>query len=290
VTFQPCSDLALSNLLNYVNAFRSIYSINSGVANNVGVATGRYPEDGYMGGNPWYLTTLAVAEQLYDSLIVWEQQGSITITATSQPFFVLFSPGIATGTISSSSSTFNSLTTAVKNYADSFVGVVARFTPSGGGLAEQYSRSNGAPVSAVDLTWSYAALLTAFGARNGVVPASWGAKGLAVPTTCSGNTGGGGGGGTVAITFNVQATTVFGENIFLTGSIDSLTNWSPDNALALNANNYPIWSVTVNIPASTSFEYKYIRKFNGAVKWESDPNLQSTSPASGTFTINDVWR
>ncbi|KAF9453974.1 carbohydrate-binding module family 20 protein [Macrolepiota fuliginosa MF-IS2] len=291
VTFQPCSDRALSNLLNYVNAFRSIYSINSGVANNVGTATGRYPEDSYMGGNPWYLTTLAVAEQLYDSLIVWKQQGSITITATSQPFFALFSPGIATGTISSSSSTFNSLTAAIENYADSFVAVVAKFTPSGGGLAEQYSRSNGAPVSAVDLTWSYAALLTAFGARNGVVPASWGAKGLTVPTTCSGNTGGGsGGGGTVSITFNVQATTVFGENIFLTGSIDSLTNWSPDNALALNANNYPIWSVTVNIPASTSFEYKYIRKFNGAVTWESDPNLQFTSPASGTFTINDVWR
>lgn len=101
------------------------------------------------------------------------------------------------------------MTTAIKNYADSFVAVVAKYTPSGGGLSEQYSRSNGSPLSAVDLTWSYAALLTAYDARNGVVPASWGAKGLTVPTTCSGG-GGGGGGGTVPITFNVQATTVFG--------------------------------------------------------------------------------
>ncbi len=62
--------------------------------------------------------------------------------------------------------------------------------------------------------WSYAAISTAFEARAGVVPASWGAAGLIVPTTCSTSGGGGGGGGggdaTVAVTFNVQATTVFG--------------------------------------------------------------------------------
>lgn len=50
-TFQPCSDRALANLLTYVNAFRSIYTVNSGIAANQGAATGRYPEDSYMGGN-----------------------------------------------------------------------------------------------------------------------------------------------------------------------------------------------------------------------------------------------
>lgn len=50
-TFQPCSDKALSNLLTYVNAFRTVYAIDSGIANNVAVATGRYPEDSYQGGN-----------------------------------------------------------------------------------------------------------------------------------------------------------------------------------------------------------------------------------------------
>lgn len=290
-TFQPCSDRALSNLLNYVDVFRNLYAINSGIANNIGVATGRYPEDSYMGGNPWYLATLAVAEQLYDSLIVWKDQDFIQVTAVSQPFFDLFSPGIQPGNISSSSAAFDSLTTSIKNYADSFVAVVAKYTSSNGGLSEQYSRSDGSPVSALDLTWSYTALLTANGARNGVKPASWGASGLTAPSTCSGGgSGGGGGGSTVPVTFNVDATTVFGENIFLTGSIDALVNWSPDNALALNADNYPIWSVTVNIPASTSFEYKYIRKFNGAITWESDPNRSNASPASGSLTINDVWR
>lgn len=49
------------------------------------------------------------------------------------------------------------------------------YTPSSGALAEQYSRSDGTPLSAVDLTWSYAAFLTANAARNAVMPASWGA-------------------------------------------------------------------------------------------------------------------
>lgn len=51
LTFQPCSDKALANLKAYVDAFRSIYTINSGIASNAAVATGRYPEDSYQGGN-----------------------------------------------------------------------------------------------------------------------------------------------------------------------------------------------------------------------------------------------
>ncbi|TFK45093.1 glycoside hydrolase family 15 protein [Crucibulum laeve] len=295
VTFQPCSDRALSNLVQYVAAFRTIYTVNSGTTASQGAATGRYPEDGYMGGNPWYLSTLAVAEQLYDSLIVWSKQGKITVTATSQPFFAIFSPGIATGDYASTTATFTTLTAAIKTYADGFVAVVAKYTPSGGGLAEQFSRSTGVPVSAVDLTWSYASVLTAFNARSGVSPASWGAASVTLPSSCSSTGGGSPGGGssggsTVAITFNEQATTTFGENIFLTGSIDALANWSPDNALALSSANYPTWSITVNIPAGTTFQYKFIRKFNGKITWESDPNRQLTAPASGTFTENDSWR
>lgn len=115
------------------------------------------------------------------------------------------------GTYASTTGTYTTLTNAVKAYADSFVAVVAKYTPSNGGLAEQYSRSNGVPVSAVDLTWSYASVLTAVDARNGIAPASWGAKGLTVPTTCSrAGDPGNPGGGTIAVTFKVQATTVLG--------------------------------------------------------------------------------
>ncbi|KAG6837804.1 hypothetical protein H0H93_016172 [Arthromyces matolae] len=223
-TFQPCSDVALSNLFTYVQSF-SIYALNSGVASNQGWATGRYPEDSYYGGNdlegyyfqPWYLTTLAVAEQLYDALIVWNAQGTINVTSTSHAFFTNLVPGVAVGSYSSSSSTFSSLSSAVKAYADSFVAVVANYTPSNGSLSEQYSRSNGAPTSAADLTWSYASLLTANNARNGVASAGWGAKGLTVPTTCQTTTTSTV--ATVAVTFNVDATTVWG------GMLDVISNY-----------------------------------------------------------------
>ncbi|RDB14710.1 hypothetical protein Hypma_016313 [Hypsizygus marmoreus] len=284
-TFQPCSDKALASLKVYVDAFRSIYPINQGLAANAAVATGRYSEDVYFGGHPWYLTTAAVAEQLYDALTVWKNQGSLTVTNISLAFFRQFLPSITTGTYASSTSTYTTLVNAIKNHADGFLAINAKYTPADGSLAEQYSKTNGTPLSAVHLTWSYASALTAFAARQGTLSASWGAKGLQVPTVCEGNLG-----PIVKVTFNVVATTVFGENIFLTGSIDQLKNWSPDNAIALSSAGYPTWSVTLDVPAGTNFEYKYIRKLNGGVTWESDPNRLVSTPASGTFVFNDSWR
>lgn len=83
-----------------------------------------------------------------------------------------------------------------------------QYTPSGGNLAEQYQKSNGSPLSARDLTWSYSAFVTMAEARAGLVPAGWGAGGLTVPSQCSSS--GGGGGGTIPVAFNVRATTVLG--------------------------------------------------------------------------------
>lgn len=48
-TFQPCSDIALSNLNVVVQSFR-IYAINDGIPSNGALALGRYPEDSYYGG------------------------------------------------------------------------------------------------------------------------------------------------------------------------------------------------------------------------------------------------
>ena len=162
------------------------------------------------------------------------------------------------GTYASSTSTYTTITTAIKTFADGFLAINAKYTPSNGGLAEQYNKATGAPLSAVDLTWSYASALTAFAARKGISPPSWGAKGLTVPSVCVPNTG-----PTVQATFKVVATTQLGgelpwflmslddrgvliersaENIFLTGNLDALKAWSPDNALALSSASYPTWS------------------------------------------------
>ena len=62
---------------------------------------------------------------------------------------------------------------------------MAKYTPRDGSLAEQFSKGDGSPVSAVDLTWSYASAITAFGARGEVgVGVGWGAGGLRVDDSC----------------------------------------------------------------------------------------------------------
>jgi len=207
------------------------------------------------------------------------------VTDTSLGFFSQFLSDIDPGTYSSKSSQYSSLTNAIKVVADDFVLIAANYTPSDGGLAEQFDKSTGHPLSAADLTWSYASVLTLNDSHAGVKPAGWGAKGLVVPSVCVSNVG-----PQVNVTFNVNATTFFGENIYLAGSVDALKDWSPDNAISLSPAKYPIWSANLTLPADAQIQYKYIRKFLGSVTWESDPNRVFTTPGSGNVTLNDTWR
>lgn len=169
-----------------IDSFRSVYGINAGIAEGTAVAVGRYPEDVYYNGNPWYLCTLAAAEQLYDALIVWESQGYIEVTSTSLAFFQDLDSSVTAGTYDSGSATFTTLFDAVTSYAEEYMNVVATYAASNGSLSEQFDKSTGTPLSAYDLTWSYAAFLSAANRRAGIVPSSWGASsGDTVPGTCS---------------------------------------------------------------------------------------------------------
>ena len=95
----------------------------------------------------------------------------------------------------------------------------------------------------------------------------------------------------VSGTFNVNATTVMGQNVYVVGNIPALGSWNTANAIALSSAGYPVWSKAVNLPPSTAVEYKYIKKDgNGAVIWESGSNRLFTTPASGSLTRNDTWR
>ncbi|KAJ1338227.1 glucoamylase [Microdochium nivale] len=187
-TFQPCSDRALSSHKVIVDSFRSIYSINAGIPAGYAVGVGRYSEDVYYNGNPWYLNTLAAAEQLYDALYVWQKQRSITITSVSLAFFKDIYPSAAVGTYASSTKTYTDIYNAVFLYGEGFMNIVQKYIEADGSMAEQFDRNNGKPLSARDLTWSYAAFLTAAARRAGIVPVGWGAPGASatsVPSVCS---------------------------------------------------------------------------------------------------------
>ncbi|KZV64539.1 carbohydrate-binding module family 20 protein [Peniophora sp. CONT] len=103
--------------------------------------------------------------------------------------------------------------------------------------------------------------------------------------------GSGSGSGTVTVNFAETATTTFGENIFLVGSIAELKSWNTASAIALSSASYPVWTVTVTLPASTAFEYKFIRKeTDGTINWESGNNRADTTPASGSQTLTTSWQ
>lgn len=127
-TFQPCSSRALANHKVVTDSFRSIYSINSGISAGEAVAVGRYPEDSYQGGNPWYLCTMAAAEQLYDALHQWSQIGSLSIDQTNLAFFKDIYSSAAVGTYKSSSSTYKDIVSAVKTYADGYMSMTVSLT------------------------------------------------------------------------------------------------------------------------------------------------------------------
>ena len=92
--------------------------------------------------------------------------------------------------------------------------------------------------------------------------------------------------------FAVNATTTWGQNLYLTGNVAALGNWNPAAAVPLSSAGYPVWRVTVDLPAGTAVEYKYIKKDGSQVIWESDPNRSRTTassePCGATWT--DSWR
>ncbi|KWV29406.1 carbohydrate-binding module family 20 domain-containing protein [Micromonospora rifamycinica] len=97
--------------------------------------------------------------------------------------------------------------------------------------------------------------------------------------------------GTQGASFTVNATTSYGQNVFVVGSVAALGSWNPANAVALSSAAYPLWRATVALPANTAFEYKYLKKNpDGTVTWESGGNRSATVGSTGSWSANDTWR
>ena len=124
-------------------------------------------------------------------------------------------------------------------------------------------------------SWGTLATATPFGPTSTPTPTQ-----TAIPTSSK-----------IAVSFNENATTTWGQNIYVVGNVSELGAWNTANAIQLSSATYPVWKVTVNLPASTTIQYKYIKKdASGNIIWESDPNRTFTTPASGTVIRNDSWR
>jgi alpha-amylase len=105
--------------------------------------------------------------------------------------------------------------------------------------------------------------------------------------------GGGDGEPTANDCVNVNATvsgTSVGDEVYLVGSIPQLGNWTAVSAGHLSGAAYPVWKGTIQVPAGTTFQYKYvIVKASGAYTWESIANRTATVPASGCLELTQTW-
>jgi glucoamylase len=125
---------------------------------------GRYANDAYFGGNPWYLATLAAAEFYFRLAIALKSGGAMPETSENERFRRRLIA--ADGTQGNPD-----FAAAALESGDTFMRTVQAHTPAGGDLSEQFDRSTGAQTSAKHLAWSYAALITAAASRRRAVQA-----------------------------------------------------------------------------------------------------------------------
>jgi chitodextrinase len=95
--------------------------------------------------------------------------------------------------------------------------------------------------------------------------------------------------GSCAVTFTIaNANTASGQNLYVVGNQVALGNWTPASGYTLliqgSGANVP-WSGTVNLPANSAIQYKYVKWNGSAAVWESNQtsssgNRELATPAS----------
>ncbi len=116
--------------------FETEYPINQGRPSGRGPALGRYPSDTYYSGGAYFFSTLGAAELCYRAAGGAADDGTF----------------LARG--------------------DAYLETVRAYVPASGEMAEQFDRHTGAPNSARQLAWSYAALISCLTARRAAVASS----------------------------------------------------------------------------------------------------------------------
>ncbi|WP_027342105.1 alpha-amylase family glycosyl hydrolase [Hamadaea tsunoensis] len=98
----------------------------------------------------------------------------------------------------------------------------------------------------------------------------------------------------VTFTVNNASPTSPGDNIYLTGSVAELGNWSTSKNIAIgpmNTPNYPNWFVTASVPACTTIQFKFEKiTSGGVVTWENGSNHSYTTPCSGVGSTTVSWQ
>lgn len=90
----------------------------------------------------------------------------------------------------------------------------------------------------------------------------------------------------VQVNFQVtNNTTVVGQDVYLTGSGAELGNWNTAVASKMSGSLWPLWTVSRNLNANTTYEYKYIVNGVKPLAWEVGANRTISVPACGSAPV-----
>lgn len=177
--FTIADDRILATAQRIEESFKGLYAINNTSRfPDLGTAIGRYPECRYSGqanifeGNPWVLSTAALAELNYRLATALRSFASFEVTNRNIGFVranagkALAGKQISVGMrLAKNSPEMKAFINSLIERGDAFMRRVRMHANPDGSLSEQIDRNSGFMVSARDLTWSYASYITAFLAR-----------------------------------------------------------------------------------------------------------------------------
>ena len=181
-SFGPTDDRILITAERLRLACAQVFHVNAEHVDSQGeqmaTAIGRYPEDRYSGndspgpGNPWVLATLAYAELYERAANDWQRAQEILITERNADLLArVLSPGrrvLQPGEkLRPADPRFWDLLNGLRRTSETYLRRVRQHANPDGSLSEQIQRDSGFMHGARDLTWSYAAFLTATFARHG---------------------------------------------------------------------------------------------------------------------------
>eukprot|EP01038_Epipyxis_sp_PR26KG_P005833 gene5833-8048_t len=161
--FAPTSKEVALTISSYNSMFCGEYSINTADSTSgvPGVLYGRYKGDTYAGGNPWVLSTAALASVFYRGASYILQNGipdadtlSVWATAINYPSLTSVTSVVDLANIFANQGDGVMLRLRAHVIADNYH------------LAEQIDRNTGKQMSAENLTWSYAEVLNAMMYRS----------------------------------------------------------------------------------------------------------------------------
>ena len=173
--FSILDDRVMATLLKLEQSFMPIYAINkiktSAAGEPLGTAIGRNQEDKYNGyttdatslGNPWFISTLGMAEAYYQFRNALNIVGNITVSPLNVNFLNAIgmskhlTPGMV---IKKGSVQWSDLVVSAKQKGDGFIQRSKFHSAADGHFSEQFNRDTGTEEGVADLTWSNDAFLS----------------------------------------------------------------------------------------------------------------------------------